>query len=86
MGSQLHKNIHFGHALSWKMLFVLAIALGAIIWNVKGCRDSPMAFSPDGRQLAFVTRDKNVNDPNFSFAGDATYRLWLRARATDCGW
>ncbi len=42
---------------AWKALLAVAIAGGAILWHMLACIESPMAFSPSGKKLAFVTRE-----------------------------
>ena len=41
---------------------LLFLAFGAVLWHVLACRESPMAFSPDGRRLAFVTMEPYDGD------------------------
>ena len=41
---------------SWKLLALIASAGLALAWQLPGCTESHMAFSPNGRQLAFMVQ------------------------------
>ena len=38
----------------WKAGLAVAVVAGALLWHVLACTESPMAFSPNGEDLAFV--------------------------------
>lgn len=42
---------------AWPALAMISVAGGAVLWHLLACMESPMAFSPDGRNLAFVTME-----------------------------
>ena len=39
----------------WKAILAIGVAAAGLLWHVLACTESPMAFSPDGKELAFVT-------------------------------
>lgn len=59
---------------SWKPVLAIVVAGGALLWHVLACTESPMAFSPDGRNLAFVVIEKPV-DVDDSIADKGAFRL-----------
>jgi len=72
MVRQVNKNIG-----SWlKPLLAIIIAGGGLLWHLMACTESPMAFSPDGRKLAFVTMEPYELD-NLQRAGDHAFRLMV---------
>ncbi|MBN1510949.1 MAG: PD40 domain-containing protein, partial [Phycisphaerae bacterium] len=46
------------------------------IWHILACTESPMAFSPNGRKLAFVTMEP-YDTENLLLAGTHAYRLMV---------
>ncbi|MBN1845259.1 MAG: PD40 domain-containing protein [Sedimentisphaerales bacterium] len=60
----------------WKALLALTIAAGGLLWHLLACTESPMAFSPDSRNLAFVTMDPYDPD-NIAKTGTHTFRLMM---------
>ncbi len=61
---------------SWKATLAITIATGAFVWHMLACTESPMAFSPDGKNLAFVTMDPYDADDGL-IAGQNTFRLMV---------
>ena len=64
-------------AATWKALLALGIASGALLWHLLACTESPMAFSPNGRDLAFVTMEPYDGNSNLLEAGPRAYRLMI---------
>jgi hypothetical protein len=60
---------------TWKALLALGIASGALLWHILACTESPMAFSPDGKRLAFVTMEPYAKDDSLLVAGARVFRL-----------
>ena len=52
-------------------------ASGILLWHVLACTESPMAFSPDGQSLAFVTMEPYEGEGNPGLAGPHCYRLMV---------
>lgn len=67
------------NALAGVLLF---LAFGAVLWHVLACRESPMAFSPDGKRLAFVTMEPYKVD-DFAKEGGAIFRLMVLTDGKD---
>jgi len=63
-------------ARPWKAALAVAIVAAGLLWHVLACTESPMAFSPSGKQLAFVTLEPYGGD-NLLLAGAHTYRLMI---------
>ena len=61
---------------AWKAALALFVATGALLWHLLACTDSPMAFSPDGSKLAFVTLEPFELDKAV-LAGPSCYRLMV---------
>ena len=57
---------------------VLAIVVGgaALLWHLLACIESPMAYSPSGKDLAFVTMEP-YDDQDLLVAGTHAYRLFV---------
>jgi WD40 repeat protein len=67
---------------AWKALLALSVAVGALLWHLLACTESPMAFSPDGENLAFVTMEPY--DPDDMVIADTNvYRLMVLTKAKD---
>lgn len=58
-------------------LLAVGVATAALFWNLLACTESPMAFSPDGRSLAFVTMEPYEQETEL-LAGMAVFRLMVR--------
>ncbi|MFB3890695.1 MAG: hypothetical protein ACE15C_01595 [Phycisphaerae bacterium] len=41
----------------WPAFALMSVAAAAVLWHVLACTESPMAFSPDGKKLAFAAVD-----------------------------
>jgi len=61
---------------AWKAALALFVAAGALLWHLLACTDSPMAFSPDGSELAFVTLEP-FDLEKAILAGQSCYRLMV---------
>ncbi|MCF7957054.1 MAG: hypothetical protein K9M57_01260 [Phycisphaerae bacterium] len=61
---------------SWKAALAITIAAGAFVWHMLACTESPMAFSPDGKNLAFVTMEPYDVDDGL-IAGKNLFRLMV---------
>jgi hypothetical protein len=57
----------------------LAIVVGsaALLWHLLACTESPMAYSPNGRDLAFVTMEPYGDPPQVNQAGQHVFRLMV---------
>jgi hypothetical protein len=57
---------------------VLAIVIGgaALLWHLLACIESPMAYSPSGKDLALVTMEP-FDDQDLHVAGTHAYRLFV---------
>jgi len=42
-------------ATTWKIILAMTVGAGGLLWHMLACTESPMAFSPDGKDLAFVS-------------------------------
>ncbi len=61
----------------WKALLAIMVAGGALLWHTLACVESPMAFSPSGKELAFVTMEPYGNNKGLSIEGTHSYRLMV---------
>jgi hypothetical protein len=61
---------------SWKALLAISMATGGLLWHLLACTESPMTFSADGKNLAFVTMEP-YDGNDFLTAGSHAYRLML---------
>jgi len=61
----------------WKAILAVTVGAGALLWHVLACTESPMAFSPGGKDLAFVTMTP-YDLENLHLAGKHVYRLCVR--------
>ena len=65
----------------WKALPLLVVAIGALVWHLLACMESPMSFSPGG-DLAFTTMEPYRSE-DVVLRGAHVYRLMvLPAKAT----
>ena len=62
----------------WKAILAVTVAAGALLWHVLACTESPMAFSPGGKDLAFVTMNP-YDRQDVHLAGKRLYRLCVRS-------
>ena len=62
---------------AWKALLATVVISGGLLWHILACLESPMAFSPDGKQLAFVTIYPSDIDNDLAIAGVHCYRLMV---------
>jgi hypothetical protein len=65
---------------AFKALLALSVAAGALLWHVLACTESPMAFSPDGENLAFVTMEPYDPD-DMEIIDTHVYRLMVLTKA-----
>ena len=70
---------HVGKAWTsgWKAGLAIAVAGGALLWHILACIESPMAFSPSGKDLAFVTMEPYGGGDDLDLAGTHVYRLMV---------
>lgn len=74
--------INFRAPRSWLAGLLMFLAGGAVIWHLLACVESPMAFSPDGKRLAFTTMEPygDINDfdkMESIAAGNHTFRVMV---------
>jgi len=62
---------------AWKAALAIAVVAGGLIWHLLACIESPMAFSPGGKDLAFVTMEPYGDGGAPGRAGQHTYRLMV---------
>jgi hypothetical protein len=65
-----------GPARPWKAALAVAVVAAGLLWHVLACTESPMAFSPNGKDLAFVTMEPYGGD-DLLLTGAHTYRLMI---------
>ncbi len=61
---------------TWKAMLAITIAVAGLLWHVLACVESPMAFSPDGTRLAFVTMEPYGLKEGFT-VGTNAFRLMV---------
>jgi Tol biopolymer transport system component len=76
------RRMSFREPRSWLAGLLMFLAGGAVIWHLLACVESPMAFSPDGKRLAFTTMEpyggiRDVNQVEGVFAGNHTFRVMV---------
>jgi len=64
------------HSGNWKALLAISVATGGLLWHLLACTESPMTFSPDGKNLAFVTVEP-YDEHDYLTAGSHVYRLMI---------
>lgn len=65
-----------------KAALLILIAAAGLLWHLLACTESPMAFSPDGKHLAFVTVEPyDLSDVHL--AGPHAYRLMVLSHGQD---
>jgi hypothetical protein len=62
---------------AWKAGLAIAVVAAALIWHILACVESPMAFSPSGKDLAFVTMEPYGTGDDINLAGTHVYRLMV---------
>ncbi len=70
------RNLGTRKSHGFKALLAVTVALGGLLWHILACTESPMAFSPDGRKLAFVTMEP-YDTEKLLLAGTHAYRLMV---------
>ncbi len=60
----------------FKALLVIIVAAAGLLWHLFACIESPMSFSPDGKDLAFVTMEP-YGDESLIVSGTRAYRLMV---------
>ena len=60
----------------WKAVLAVSVAGAALLWHVLACTESPMAFSPSGKDLAFVVMTP-YDLKDLHLLGGHTYRLMV---------
>ncbi|HUW82097.1 MAG TPA: hypothetical protein VMZ31_04775 [Phycisphaerae bacterium] len=61
----------------WQAALAIVVGVGALLWHVLACTESPMAFSPSGKDLAFVTVEPYKADDDGFVAGAQVFRLMV---------
>ena len=65
----------------WKALLAIVVGGGAVLWHVLACMESPMSFSPSGKDLAFVTMEPYGLDKKDLMRKDRyVYRLFVASQ------
>ncbi len=67
---------------SWKALLVILVGGGAMLWHMLACTESPMSFSPDGTELAFVTMEP-YDTEDVAISGTHAFRLMVLKDSRD---
>ncbi|MBM4017966.1 MAG: hypothetical protein FJ288_06490 [Planctomycetes bacterium] len=62
---------------AWKAGLAVAVVAAGLLWHILACTESPMAFSPSGKDLAFVTMEPYSHDDDLNLAGTRVYRLMV---------
>ena len=63
---------------TWKAMLAITVAAGALLWHLLACTESPMAFSPSGEDLVFVTAEPApFGDKALPAKGKQVYRLMV---------
>ena len=63
---------------AWKAMLAITVAAGALLWHLLACTESPMAFSPGGKDLAFVTAEPTpLGGKELPVKGKQVYRLMV---------
>ena len=63
---------------AWKPALAVAVVAAGLIWHVIACTESPMAFSPSGKDLAFTTMEPyDAKGEALPRAGLVTFRLMV---------
>ena len=67
---------------AWKAFPAILVAAAALLWHVLACTESPMAFSPGGEHMAFVTMEP-YDESHLPVAGTHAYRLMVLSKGKD---
>jgi hypothetical protein len=62
---------------AWKAGLAIAVVAAGLLWHILACIESPMAFSPSGKDLAFVTMEPYGGGDDIALAGTHVYRLMV---------
>ena len=62
----------------WKSVLAIIVVGGGLLWHTLACNESPMAFSPDGDKLAFVTMEPY--DADDVVVGSSVFRLMVLSK------
>jgi len=62
---------------AWKAGLAITVVAAGLIWHILACIESPMAFSPNGKDLAFVTMEPYGGGDDIDLAGTHVYRLMV---------
>jgi hypothetical protein len=71
------RHVDVARPRSWMALLAIVIAGGGLFWHILACMESPMAFSPDGKTLAFVTMDPLGDLDKQPLPGEHAFRLMV---------
>ena len=71
-----------GTSTTLKATFGIMAASAILLWQVLACTESPMAFAPDGKDLAFVTMEP-YDDDDLHLVGARAYRLMVVSKRKD---
>ena len=82
MVQQLTKQTVVKNAPQWKSLLAIFVGAGALLWHVLACVDSPMAYSPDGKNLAFTVAQP-LPDFDDGFNENVIFRLMVLSNGND---
>jgi len=63
-------------------LAAIVVGGGALVWHLLACTESPMAYSPSGKDLAFVTMEPCGGEDAGWIAGPRAYRLMVLSGGT----
>lgn len=63
-------------APAWTAALAIAVAGAGLVWHLLACVESPMAYSPSGDSLAFVTVEP-WDPEKLPLAGERAYRLMI---------
>jgi dipeptidyl aminopeptidase/acylaminoacyl peptidase len=62
---------------AWKAGLAITVVAAGLLWHILACIESPMAFSPNGKDLAFVTMEPYGTGDDLNLAGTHVYRLMV---------
>ncbi|MEW6199679.1 MAG: hypothetical protein AB1601_13580 [Planctomycetota bacterium] len=62
--------------VAWTAALAIAVAGAGLVWHLLACVESPMAYSPSGDSLAFVTVEP-WDPEKLPLAGECAYRLMV---------
>ncbi|OPX22516.1 MAG: hypothetical protein B1H04_04910 [Planctomycetales bacterium 4484_123] len=70
------RNVGNKPAPAWKAALAVTVAAAGLLWHLLACSESPMAYSPSGRQLAFTTMEP-FDFEHLEVKGSRLYRLMV---------